>query len=806
MKTRRVIQMLLIGCITLLATTSIAQPVSVQLREGRYQEEIKGDLEKAMEIYERIAFNAEADRPYIAEAYYRLGTCYLKKGQNAEAAQCFQTVVDKYSDQTRMRLRCEEELKKIGPTIEQTQDPAPTTDMDDIMRSRVEVFRFLAQQHRKAYATGSLRGNSLVYVVTEQFQLHSAGIGIVTNTTSQPMTGEVSVGNFGWSEFELVDENGISQQIRMVDRQSTSGGRYRMYWTLDKPISPGDSRLYFWLLEKGGQELSVDGGLYKLQMNNHYGNPVLENFFLVFPKSLTIHNPTADPILHQSIGTFEVYQWQRNVPANTTHEVTVLLGAEGEKEEESLDLSQVETPAPVVIATHPATYATDVDPATPRISVTFNQKMTDGNWSWVTWDAPFPETAGSVSFDTALRTCTLPVKLESGKAYLCGINIGKFSSFQNAEGATARSYAFVFATKDAAGNPTPIPDDLLARAKRVNDEVTAYIRQAARNAQAMQGGNVKELAVDDGKQAGKRSISGSGHAVRLESPADGCVLRGVRIYGSRYGSPQPPSENFYVWLCDEKFNILQTYPFPYSSFTRTDPRWVTLRVSPTTLPGTFVLCAGFNPERTKGVYVHYDGQGSGKSFTGLPGQEFRPFAEGEWMIRAIVSAPGTASQGTGARDTKAAEKYSTTGWQLWGQRKFAEAEQQFQIAVEKDDTYTAAWNGLGWSQFNQGKPVAAKEAFEKCIALDPKHSAALNGLGWIAKGQNNIDEALKYWKTAIAAQPGATAALNGLVTTYMEQKQYDQAQKYMQMWLRVEPDGQEAKVLQEKLKAAMQEN
>ncbi|MBN1124636.1 MAG: tetratricopeptide repeat protein, partial [Sedimentisphaerales bacterium] len=691
MKTRRITQMLLTGCIMLLATTSVAQPVSVQLREGRYQEEIKGDLDKAMEIYERIAFNAEADRPYIAEAYYRLGTCYLKKGQNTQAAKCFQKVVDKYSDQTRMRLRCEEELKKIGPAVKKTESPAATTDMDDVMQSRVEVFRFLAEQHRKAYLSGALRVNSHIYAVTEDYLLHWAGIGMITNSGSQPMTGEVSVGNFSWSDIELIDENGNPQQIRMVDRQSTSGGRYRLYWTLDKPLASGDSRLYFWLLEKGGKGLVMEGGLHKLRMNNHYGNPVLENFFLVIPKTLSIHNPSAEPILHQEVGTFNVYQWQRNVPADTTNEVTVLVGPEGVQAEEPLDLSQIETPAPVVIATNPPTYATDVDPATPRISVTFNQKMTDGNWSWVTWDAPFPETAGNISFDTALRTCTLPVKLEPGKAYLCGINIGKFSSFQNAKGATARPYAFVFATRDAAGNPTPIPDKLTSRAKRVNEEIQAYLRQAARNSQVMQDGTVQVLAVDDGKSAGKRSINGGGHAVLLESPADGCVLRGVRIYGSRYGSPQPPSENFYIWLCDEKFNILQTYPFSYSSFTRTDPRWVTLRVSPTTLPGTFVLCAGFNPERTKGVYVHFDGEGSGKSFTGLPGQEFRPFAEGDWMIRAIVSAPGTAPQGAGPRDTKAAEQYSTAGWQFWGQRKFAEAEQQFQMAVEKDDTYTAAW-------------------------------------------------------------------------------------------------------------------
>ena len=63
----------------------------------------------------------------------------------------------------------------------------------------------------------------------------------------------------------------------------------------------------------------------------------------------------------------------------------------------------------------------------------------------------------------------------------------------------------------------------------------------------------KELAKDDGVSAGNRSVAGSGHAVRFEAPGKGYYLTAVRIFGSRYGYPQPPRENASVWLCDTGF-------------------------------------------------------------------------------------------------------------------------------------------------------------------------------------------------------------------------------------------------------------
>ena len=109
------------------------------------------------------------------------------------------------------------------------------------------------------------------------------------------------------------------------------------------------------------------------------------------------------------------------------------------------------------------------------------------------------------------------------------------------------------------------------------------------------------------------------------------------------GIPRRPNEDFKIYLCDEKFKTLETFTFPYSTFQRGNPKWVTMEVKPTEVPAKFIICADFNPEATKGVYVHHDASGDAKkptSFVGLPeAGDPRPFKQGDWMIRARFAPP-----------------------------------------------------------------------------------------------------------------------------------------------------------------------
>jgi len=148
------------------------------------------------------------------------------------------------------------------------------------------------------------------------------------------------------------------------------------------------------------------------------------------------------------------------------------------------------------------------------------------------------------------------------------------------------------------------------------------------------------LKHDDGTPAGKNSLAGSGHGVRFQVPDGEWYLRGVVIHGARYGGSRPPEENLHVWLCDAAFRAIADFPFPYKAFERGEATWVPLPIqTPTLVPQEFIVCVGFNPNATKGVFVSRDQAGSGRTLAGLPGKGAQSFGAGDWLIRAIVDRP-----------------------------------------------------------------------------------------------------------------------------------------------------------------------
>ena len=161
-----------------------------------------------------------------------------------------------------------------------------------------------------------------------------------------------------------------------------------------------------------------------------------------------------------------------------------------------------------------------------------------------------------------------------------------------------------------------------------------------------------ELSHDNGTMSGKNSIAGGGHAVKFKVEGDSNYVTSVSLHGSRYGMPQPPREDFHVWICDSNFKPIATFKFRYSSFTRSDPDWKKFTIKPTKVPEEFIVCFGFNPQATKGVYVSHDNKPSETSMIGIPGRGSpQPFSQGNWLIRCKVEkrseTPSAGSSQTG---------------------------------------------------------------------------------------------------------------------------------------------------------------
>lgn len=113
-----------------------------------------------------------------------------------------------------------------------------------------------------------------------------------------------------------------------------------------------------------------------------------------------------------------------------------------------ISFTQSDSKAPSVIATFPPNGTTDVDPSINEISVTFDEEMIDGNWSWTyTYKNQFPEMRGEPYYTEKFTKNILPVKLESNKEYEIWINSEKFKNFKDKAGNSATPYRWVFKTK-----------------------------------------------------------------------------------------------------------------------------------------------------------------------------------------------------------------------------------------------------------------------------------------------------------------------------------------------------------------------
>jgi RNA polymerase sigma-70 factor (ECF subfamily) len=150
------------------------------------------------------------------------------------------------------------------------------------------------------------------------------------------------------------------------------------------------------------------------------------------------------------------------------------------------------------------------------------------------------------------------------------------------------------------------------------------------------------------KEQGRRSIAAGGHAVAFTRPVNVAWVEAIQICASRYGSPQPPDEDFHVYLMNNNKEVIADLKFPYAMIERSDMKWYTLRTPSVEVPGEFLVGLAFNPHQTKGIYLGFDkASGESHSSVGLPDSGYEPGKGGEeWMVRVHVTAQPTNARGT----------------------------------------------------------------------------------------------------------------------------------------------------------------
>ena len=79
---------------------------------GLYQEEVQGNLQSAIELYERILASFPSNRPMAANALMHIGLCHEKRGSQ-EAQRAYQRLLRDYADQISVAERARVRLASL---------------------------------------------------------------------------------------------------------------------------------------------------------------------------------------------------------------------------------------------------------------------------------------------------------------------------------------------------------------------------------------------------------------------------------------------------------------------------------------------------------------------------------------------------------------------------------------------------------------------------------------------------------------------------------------------------------------------
>lgn len=108
-------------------TTAYTQQTAEELYQaGLYQEEVQGDLESAIGVYERILQDYPKNRATAARALMHIGLCHEKLGSR-EARSAYERLLRDYADQTEIVNRARRRLTALRPPIEAAEASTITT-------------------------------------------------------------------------------------------------------------------------------------------------------------------------------------------------------------------------------------------------------------------------------------------------------------------------------------------------------------------------------------------------------------------------------------------------------------------------------------------------------------------------------------------------------------------------------------------------------------------------------------------------------------------------------------------------------
>ena len=203
-------------------------------QSGLYKEEVEGDLQKAIELYQKILKQFPDNREIGAKALYRVGFCYEKLGKQ-EAQKAYHRIITEYADQHEV---VKDARKRLASLTSVSQDTGPATAIKSagITIKKIDIDE-IGKTHQ---AVLSPDGTKILYIhVQDKKPQYSIRVMDLSSAQSKTLVEGIDWGHyiiFEWSpDGKKVVYRNQKHALSVID---SGGGTPEVLWSSpDKDIA-----------------------------------------------------------------------------------------------------------------------------------------------------------------------------------------------------------------------------------------------------------------------------------------------------------------------------------------------------------------------------------------------------------------------------------------------------------------------------------------------------------------------------------------------------------------------------------------
>lgn|GEM_PF-1287749 len=137
-----------------------------------------------------------------------------------------------------------------------------------------------------------------------------------------------------------------------------------------------------------------------------------------------------------------------------------------------------------------------------------------------------------------------------------------------------------------------------------------------------------------------------------------------------------------------------------------------------------------------------------------------------------LRAPEVTQSEEQASDIDYAATYMNLGTEFYDQGRYADAIDQYRLALEINPYSDEAHASIGMCQYKLGKKDLADASFRRALRLNPRNVLARNGIALITDNDRERAESLE---AALAYNPNVPELRNNLCYAYVQRGDYEQA-------------------------------